>query len=334
MEGQQEHGAQEVDLGAALGSDAGVSTQCITVYVPNKDRNGREIGNQRKWVLEAIRLLSEVNDGATAMPPVEGGVVERPGGDYLGEPCPRLLLHPPRAVPEQSPAVARVPAPDGTRNRPGRSGFRVRRPVLPYPQLRPGPDDGGAVMSRKIQPSEKPLPRLRDSGGSLPRIEAGMVQQALGAEPAAGELAEALAPVTLFALREELGRRLQSNGGRPALAGVPRRAKVPLTDREWLQLEEIAGRDRLSRFRSFRRASGQYPADALAPLGRVPRRVRRRRVTAAARTGSHRRRGSAPGPGRRRALIHCAAPVGTPQVAAKKPPRGLRIAVPPGINAG
>src|SRR4051794_38448105 len=33
----------------------------------------RKIGNQRKWVLEAIRLLSEINGGATAMPPVEGG---------------------------------------------------------------------------------------------------------------------------------------------------------------------------------------------------------------------------------------------------------------------
>ena len=73
MEGATEQGAQEVDLGAALGSDGGISTQCFTVYVPNKDRDGKEIGNQRKWVLEAIRLLSEINGGATAMPPVEGG---------------------------------------------------------------------------------------------------------------------------------------------------------------------------------------------------------------------------------------------------------------------
>jgi hypothetical protein len=62
-----------VDLAAALGSDAGVSTQCFAIYIPNKDRSGQEIGNQRLWVLEAIRLLSEVNGGATAMPPVEGG---------------------------------------------------------------------------------------------------------------------------------------------------------------------------------------------------------------------------------------------------------------------
>lgn len=73
MPDQNGNNPQEIDLAAALGSDAGVSTQCFTVYVPNKDREGVEIGNQRKWVLEAIRLLSEINGGATAMPPVEGG---------------------------------------------------------------------------------------------------------------------------------------------------------------------------------------------------------------------------------------------------------------------
>lgn len=65
--------ADEYDVTAALGSDGGVSLQCLRIYIPNKDRDGAEIGNQCKWVLEAIRLLSEINGGATAMPPVEGG---------------------------------------------------------------------------------------------------------------------------------------------------------------------------------------------------------------------------------------------------------------------
>src|SRR5437660_11771177 len=79
MEGGQQDGAQQVDLGTALGADGGISTQCFTVYIPNKDRNGQDIGNQRKWVLEAIRLLSEINGGATAMPPVEGGWLDDQG---------------------------------------------------------------------------------------------------------------------------------------------------------------------------------------------------------------------------------------------------------------
>src|SRR5438874_1144111 len=63
---------EDIDLVAALGSDPGVSTQCLSIYIPNKDRNGEEIGNQQKWVLEALHLLTEVNGGATAKPPVEG----------------------------------------------------------------------------------------------------------------------------------------------------------------------------------------------------------------------------------------------------------------------
>src|SRR4051794_33102757 len=53
-------------------------------------------------------------------------------------------------------------------------------------------------------------------------------------------LERALAPITLFALREELGQRLQSSGGRPGLVGTTRRVKIPLSDQEWLQLEALA----------------------------------------------------------------------------------------------
>ena len=61
-----------IDVAAALGASTSVSTQCFTIYVPNKDRDGLEIGDQRKWVLEAIKLMTELNGGATAMPPTEG----------------------------------------------------------------------------------------------------------------------------------------------------------------------------------------------------------------------------------------------------------------------
>jgi hypothetical protein len=61
-----------MDVAAAFGAEAGVAVQCFTVYVPNKDQNDHEIGNQRRWVLDAIALLSEINGGATAIP-VEGG---------------------------------------------------------------------------------------------------------------------------------------------------------------------------------------------------------------------------------------------------------------------
>lgn len=95
-------------------------------------------------------------------------------------------------------------------------------------------------MTKRIRASEATLPPLRDRSVALPRLDANRVQEELGGEAVPAALTEALAPVTLFAVREELVKRLQSSGGRPALAGTTRRAKVPLSDEEWSQLEELA----------------------------------------------------------------------------------------------
>jgi hypothetical protein len=53
--------------------------------IPNKDKNDREIGNQRRWVLDAIRLLSELNGGATSLP-AEGGWLSDEGTIILEHP--------------------------------------------------------------------------------------------------------------------------------------------------------------------------------------------------------------------------------------------------------
>jgi hypothetical protein len=74
-----------VNLAAALGAEAGVAVQCVTVYIPNRDKNDQEIGTQRRCVLEAIRLLSEINGGATAIP-VEGGWLNDQGTIILEHP--------------------------------------------------------------------------------------------------------------------------------------------------------------------------------------------------------------------------------------------------------
>ena len=68
-----------VDLMEALGAQSGAAIQCITLYIPDRDREGRELGTQRKWVLEAIEILSKLNGGATAMPPSEGAWLNEEG---------------------------------------------------------------------------------------------------------------------------------------------------------------------------------------------------------------------------------------------------------------
>jgi hypothetical protein len=86
MEEQKLDGQDEsVNLAAALGAAVDVALQCFTVYIPNKDREDQEFGTQRRWVLEAIRLLSEINGGATAIP-VEGGWLNAQGKIILEHP--------------------------------------------------------------------------------------------------------------------------------------------------------------------------------------------------------------------------------------------------------
>jgi len=68
-----------VDLGKALGADGGTSVQCLTLYIPSKDRDGRDILGQRGWVLRGATLLGEIGGGVTIMPPVEGGWVREDG---------------------------------------------------------------------------------------------------------------------------------------------------------------------------------------------------------------------------------------------------------------
>jgi hypothetical protein len=124
MEGGQEQVAQELDLGSALGADAGISTQAFTVYIPNKDREGKEIGNQRKWVLEAIRLLSEINGGATAMPPVEGGWLNDEGEIIWENPVIVYSFIRPEQFLSNLPCAG-ILAPHGPRNQSGGDCLRV-----------------------------------------------------------------------------------------------------------------------------------------------------------------------------------------------------------------
>lgn len=74
----------EFDMAAALGANAGYRAQRFAMYIPNKDRDGVETGDQRRWVLEALRLLTRLNGGATAEPAVEG-VWQGPGAPAVWE---------------------------------------------------------------------------------------------------------------------------------------------------------------------------------------------------------------------------------------------------------
>jgi hypothetical protein len=95
-------------------------------------------------------------------------------------------------------------------------------------------------MTRRIRTTEPTLKTIQDTGASLRRVEAAGVEAALGAEATVARLHDALAPLTLFALREELVQSLQTGGGHPGCSGGTHQVKIPLGDKEWMELEELA----------------------------------------------------------------------------------------------
>ena len=74
----------ELDLGKALGATDEPSGQRLTLYIPNKDKNGNAIANHADWCKHAQELLTAIGDGATAFPPVDG-TWRKPDGTDLWE---------------------------------------------------------------------------------------------------------------------------------------------------------------------------------------------------------------------------------------------------------
>ena len=74
----------ELDLVQQLGANEEPFGQRLTLYIPNKDRNGNVLPDHEKWTKEAQELLTEIGDGATSFPPVDG-TWRKPDGTDLWE---------------------------------------------------------------------------------------------------------------------------------------------------------------------------------------------------------------------------------------------------------
>ena len=73
----------EIDVAGMFGAIAQHGER-FAIYVPSADRNETSI-DQRKWVEEALRLLSKIGGGATAMPPVDGAWLDPVTGRLIRE---------------------------------------------------------------------------------------------------------------------------------------------------------------------------------------------------------------------------------------------------------
>ena len=111
------------------------------------------------------------------------------------------------------------------------------------------------------RPRNETYARIRYSSATLPRIEASRVAEALGADPSHVTRDVVGGPLSLFQVKQELLRRLQSTGGRPSLSGTSGRKKVPLSESQWAELEAIASEVALP---GFSPSAGQIASVLLA----------------------------------------------------------------------
>jgi hypothetical protein len=62
---------QPVDLAGAVGAADSALSECLTLYIPGKDRNGYPI-DQTPWIGESLALLAQIGGRANILPAVEG----------------------------------------------------------------------------------------------------------------------------------------------------------------------------------------------------------------------------------------------------------------------
>ena len=73
-----------MDIAKELGAVEGVWTQKLSLYVPDKDKDGAEIPDHERWVKAAREVLSRIGRGSMALPPGDG-TWEKEAGEILWE---------------------------------------------------------------------------------------------------------------------------------------------------------------------------------------------------------------------------------------------------------
>ncbi len=61
-----------IDLEKILGATEDAFVQQLTLFIPDKDQNGRKIKNISKWIRTAVDVLTIIGKGCTALPPADG----------------------------------------------------------------------------------------------------------------------------------------------------------------------------------------------------------------------------------------------------------------------
>ena len=96
-------------------------------------------------------------------------------------------------------------------------------------------------MAATIKSTSQPAARIKaTSARTTKHIDARTVAQAFGARPMGVGTGRDTNPFSLWQLRGELERLLQSTGGRPALPTEGERVKIPKIPSDWTFIEAVA----------------------------------------------------------------------------------------------
>jgi hypothetical protein len=108
-------------------------------------------------------------------------------------------------------------------------------------------------MSRRLILTDETKRRVPLTDVPKGRVSVGDLAAALGASNVVAAPASGGSPVSWFAVRQEVARRLRSTGGRPGLPDAEPR-KVTLTQEEWDMVKQVT--DAMAEL-GFRPSSGQ-----------------------------------------------------------------------------
>ena len=95
-------------------------------------------------------------------------------------------------------------------------------------------------MAGKLKVTGRSAGTIRHIGPVFRSVSAEEVAKALGAQEVGSEESPRGAPISLYALRQQLASRLRSKGGRPSLDGATRIQKIPLKPEDWARLGKVS----------------------------------------------------------------------------------------------
>ncbi len=75
----------DVILAKIFGAAEEPAIQQLTLYIPDKDRHGKQVKNLKRWIKEAQNVISPIGGGSSALPPADGTWVNPENNEIIRE---------------------------------------------------------------------------------------------------------------------------------------------------------------------------------------------------------------------------------------------------------